>query len=242
MSLLEKRAYLVPKNSLFHKGCSEPTKPTIHYREARPDIGITYPHLEIDVPPCVQYALVVDRLAQPTCRDDYSVPLGKDLVSEAIPGTDLVVVKIKRVPEYSQHVSCSILDPVSQFTYTKRRVTFNIWDAYLGPAGLGILPEDYALKDYWSVPSGIILTMDEMAEADQVDFNNGTQDRSLPAFESSRVLSYFMTVTVSWVDTFQEQKRDIYLVVIGALIALGATTLIEGLRLALNSLLGSREL
>ena len=37
-------------------------------------------------------------------------------------------------------------------------------------------------------------------------------------------------LVVQWIDFYSEQFRDLMLIVIGSLIAIGATTLIEGLR------------
>ncbi|HLJ19839.1 MAG TPA: hypothetical protein VKU84_06560, partial [Stellaceae bacterium] len=135
------------------------------------------------------------------------------------------------------HIVCAIRPLTRAYTYSKRTAAF--W--FLTPMrDLTAPPPDDAgamqpaaadpLEGYEASPAGLLLSLDSIQGAEGFSYDNGIEPRGLPAFEASRILRGGMTLNAYWQDIYAEQRRDIILVVIGALIGIGATMLIEALR------------
>jgi len=93
--------------------------------------------------------------------------------------------------------------------------------------------ETYAEKgvsynDY--VPVNALTVTMRLRGAEDMSFNGGVPDGNSDQYDTTRVLSPAGYTRVSWTDTVREQLRDIYLILIGTLIAIGVTAVIEAVR------------
>lgn len=123
------------------------------------------------------------------------------------------------------HVECKLKSVIEPYTFTTRQADFWFEDfksaIIFNPAqqvgGLALLP-------------AYILYVGGIENAYDFQFLGGFHQEEVSNAERSRTLAAGQFVTVFWRDAVQEQFRDILLVVIGTLIGIGVTMLIEALR------------
>jgi hypothetical protein len=89
--------------------------------------------------------------------------------------------------------------------------------------------KQYDLESYEPI-RGLVLDLNGIRDAENLAFLGGFQEQQWAGYESLRVIAPDGLITGHWRDIRSEQTRDILLVIIGTLVAIGATTLIEGLR------------
>ena len=125
--------------------------------------------------------------------------------------------------ESEYYINCRLKSVAESLTFTKQQMNFNFLSDFS-------LDKDIqsAIAGYQPLP-GIRLRLDP-GGAEDIVFEGGFQEQNLFGFENARVILPGSVVGVHWSDLYNEQMRDIYLIVIGSLIAIGVTTLIEGLR------------
>ena len=129
---------------------------------------------------------------------------------------------------------CRVTPGYERLTFTRRQQDF----LFLEPgrahtitaalsAGLVDVHAD-AFKGY-APPASIAIDVN-IQGADQMSFMGGRRDETLADPDTTRVLLAGDSVTANWTDLSREQLRDVLLVIIGTLIAIGVTSLVEALR------------
>jgi hypothetical protein len=126
--------------------------------------------------------------------------------------------------EFPFYVTCSVARTSTMRTFTSRTMRWDVIDfadvVYTRPAELaGLAPLPAMILDFWGI-----------AGAEDFRFSNGFEMPELNNYEAKRVVLPGAFMTVTWNDIFQQQFRDILLIVIGTLIGIGVTVAIEGLR------------
>jgi hypothetical protein len=76
----------------------------------------------------------------------------------------------------------------------------------------------------------LVVNFGGIAGGEQFFFEGGRRERGNVRAEYTRTLDFGSSVSVSWTDIYREELRDIILIAIGTLVAVGVTTLIEGVR------------
>jgi hypothetical protein len=123
------------------------------------------------------------------------------------------------------YVHCAVKAVSENVTYTRRQASFLSWTIFdhfpdrqkqLPPDGFEPLSQ-YLLKV-------------NLVGSENVSFDFGYEDRQLPDSGKARIVPKGAAVTVQWTNIYSEQMRDIILIVIGSLIAVGVTMLIEAIR------------
>lgn len=147
-------------------------------------------------------------------------------------GTPLYVL----TPEHSNEqysVRCFLAPVAEQETFTTKRAEFVFYT--LPDSGLNFQLfgadelKQYGLEGYKPV-RGLIVDLSGIPDIEDLRFDGGFQEQQWAGYENIRVIPPGQFLRAHWKEIRSEQTRDILLVVIGTLIAIGATTLIEGLR------------
>jgi hypothetical protein len=146
------------------------------------------------------------------------------------------------------HVVCQIEPLVQVHTFTKRTAAFDfIGTSEMAPLGNPYPrspeeaepPRPNPFEDYSQLQAGVTLVI--AVEGENFSFDAGFKADDTARPEESRKLVGPTLVHVQWLDVYQEQFRDIILVVIGALIGIGATMLIEALRPLIDRAIERRD-
>lgn len=130
-------------------------------------------------------------------------------------------------PDSAFSVFCQLSIVAEAHTYTEWSATFDF--GIVSDLGFLYPGLDNALKGFMPLPKEV-LSFRGIDGADQFWFYGGYQDQNLSSFESGRVLEPGQSVYFTWLDVNREQLRDLILVIIGTLIAIGVTMGIEALR------------
>jgi hypothetical protein len=128
-------------------------------------------------------------------------------------------------PSASQYyVRCEVASVATRHTFTKRavEVQFVLADPFY--------PETSKVLTGFVPLPGLLFAFGSIEGAENFSFLGGYPERDILDAESSRALAPGAITTAVWSDVYREQIRDIILVVIGTLIGIGVTMLIEGLR------------
>lgn len=143
-------------------------------------------------------------------------------------------------------VYCHVRPKYVKVTFTRRSEDF----IFLAPGAshtiestpnAGVLRMTKNLFPGYAPPENLPVTV-SIKGTDQTTFAGGRQDYTLEDPANTRRLRSGGSLTAEWSDVSLEQYRDVLLVVIGTLIAIGVTTLIEGLRPIIDGRLLSSEL
>jgi hypothetical protein len=129
---------------------------------------------------------------------------------------------------------CRVLPTYAKLTFTRRQEDFLFLEpghAHTITASLsaGLLDVPAAGFRGYAPPASIAVDLN-IQGADQMSFMGGRRDETLADPDSTRVLLSGDSVTATWTDLSREQLRDVLLVIIGTLIAIGVTSLVEALR------------
>jgi hypothetical protein len=135
------------------------------------------------------------------------------------------------------YVVCAVRPVLERETFTTKRAAFSFDDVSLEPT----LSARYGVQDLTPVP-GLLINV-EFEDSEDIQWESQEQEPSLlVGRDTTYVLPVNGMAVVRWKDIGREQARDIILVIIGALIAIGATTLIEALRPFIETAAESKEL
>lgn len=143
-------------------------------------------------------------------------------------------------------VYCHVRPKYTKVTFTRRSEDF----IFLTPGAshtiesvmnAGVLRMTSSLFPGFAPPDSLPVTV-SIKGTDQITFSGGRQDYALEDPANTRQLRSGGSLTAEWSDVSLEQYRDVMLVVIGTLIAIGVTTLIEGLRPIIDGRLLSSEI
>jgi hypothetical protein len=249
-------AYLTMDISKVHSRsllASEPQKPDIGPVETddfEQHIGIYLKAAQIDKPPEAHYRIIDDSpwrlFGQPLHAsvffllpahteillvvnhlvDAESCSGGGPLRIESVPETSFVssshdyLLTVEPM-ESESYVECRLNSVAEEETFSRRASSFSSGELRADP------PQ---VKEYSRYRSVTFVLQFDAPDAEEISFHDGYLLPLIIAPESKRGLVPPFSLRVSWSDVRREQLRDVLLVIIGTLVALGATTLIEGLR------------
>jgi hypothetical protein len=123
------------------------------------------------------------------------------------------------------YVHCEVRSVTEALTYSRRETSFSsitVFDSFpdhqknLPPEGFEPLP-------------AFLLRL-SLSGSENVGFSSGFEDQNVSNYERARIMLKGSVVTVQWDNIYSGQMRDIILIVIGSLIAIGVTMLIEAVR------------
>ena len=129
---------------------------------------------------------------------------------------------------------CRVTPTYARLTFIRRQLDFLFLEpghAHTITAALsaGLLDVPASTFRGYAPPASIALDVN-IQGADQMGFMGGRRDDTLADPDTTRVLNAGDSVTTTWTDLSREQLRDVLLVIIGTLIAIGVTSLVEALR------------
>ena len=129
---------------------------------------------------------------------------------------------------------CRVTPTYARLTFIRRQLDFLFLEpghAHTITAALsaGLLDVPASTFHGYAPPASIALDM-SIQGADQTSFMGGRRDDTLADPDTTRVLNAGDSATTTWTDLSREQLRDVLLVIIGTLIAIGVTSLVEALR------------
>ena len=129
---------------------------------------------------------------------------------------------------------CRVTPTYTRLTFTRRQLDFLFLEpghAHTITAALsaGLLDVPSSTFRGYAPPASIAMDVN-IQGADQMSFMGGRRDDTLADPDTTRVLNTGDSVTANWTDLSREQLRDVLLVIIGTLIAIGVTSLVEALR------------
>lgn len=127
-------------------------------------------------------------------------------------------------------LDCTVQTEPTELTFTKRAAElWNTWDfSQVLPAVM--LPEALQPEAGFSTLPGGYLVEFAIDDADAMTFYGGTARADTAGRETRRIVPPDAAVRVQWDSLFREGRRDIILIIIGTLIGIGVTVLIEGIR------------
>jgi hypothetical protein len=153
--------------------------------------------------------------------------------SSKVPHDPVLLAPEKSARPYS--LLCNLSPITSSRTFTKRSATFEYADDSDNPVIHAMFPDlDAAAGGFAPLPKEM-MSFGSIDGAEQFWFSGGYQNRQANSFESVRELEPGQFVTVTWSDLNREQLRDLFLVIIGTLIGIGVTVLIEALRIIVDT-------
>jgi hypothetical protein len=121
-------------------------------------------------------------------------------------------------------IRCEVTPIVVHETYTARRILF-----INSPAPtFYVVPADMSYLSFGPPLSKLTLDLSDMGEIDNISFRGGLNAGQ--SWSSRDLVPDIARVSAQWDSIQANSKRDILIVVIGALIALGAATTLEALR------------
>jgi len=205
-----------------------------------------YAFVEIRLPPEADAKILVNNLKDPeACSSPRSATdITEEIMSEPpVHHLTILPTKFKHfgslvyvlTPEKAKNayeVRCFLNSVTESETFTTKRITFDFLASPELQAGRQLKNEwanDYGVTGFDPV-RGLVIDLSGIPEAENVQFDNGFQEQGWAGFENLRVIAPGDFVNATWRDIRREQIRDMLLVIIGTLVAIGATTLIEGLR------------
>ncbi|HEY3812175.1 MAG TPA: hypothetical protein VGL66_03035 [Caulobacteraceae bacterium] len=129
---------------------------------------------------------------------------------------------------------CRVMPHYTRLTFTRRQEDFLFLEpghAHTITAALsaGLLDVPASAFPGYAPPASIAMDVN-IQGADQLSFTGGRRDDTLADPDSTRLLLAGDSVTANWTDLSREQLRDVLLVIIGTLIAIGVTSLVEAVR------------
>ena len=156
---------------------------------------------------------------------------------------DYTYVIVPEVPVTGQvwekdyfEISCEVTPIIERETFTSKRASFGSDDLTWEPT----LSKKYALEGYTSVPS-LFVDVGGVEDAEDIQWEGYQDPKLLMGHGTTHVVPSGGIAVAHWKDIGREQTRDIILVIIGTLIAIGATTLIEALRPLIETVAESRK-
>ena len=175
---------------------------------------------------------------------DQGGPGRKPMVEEVIGDRDAPVWY--KVTSANNTMACKLRPEVSgPETFTTRSITL-IADSDSGTlfpndemekaAARGVPEKRAALEGLVPVP--YILDLENLRGARDIRFHS--YDTPTRQGEAWRVVRPSEVLTIRWTDVYRQQFRDILLIVIGTLIGIGVTVMIEGLRPVIEGLGGQK--
>jgi len=142
---------------------------------------------------------------------------------EELHGSQLHVITVDPSVE-PYHLQCHVVAVTRSHTFTRKRMRWY----YVSDMRL-MSSVEAELTGLSPLPA-LIVAFGSIPAAEDFTFNSGFEMSDMFAFESKRVMLPDTFLDVIWSDIFREQSRDIILIVIGTLIGIGVTVLIEGIR------------
>jgi hypothetical protein len=129
---------------------------------------------------------------------------------------------------------CRVQPRAAKLTFIRRQIDFLFLEpgrAHTITASLsaGLLDIPVHVFEGYAPPASIAIDVN-IQGADQMSFMGGRRDDTLSDPDTTRVLLAGDSLTANWTDLSREQLRDVLLVIIGTLIAIGVTSLVEALR------------
>jgi hypothetical protein len=210
--------------------------------------GVSEAGLSISLPAKADVKILVDNLAYATaCASPRSADqvIEEDVYHRGINVSVEIAFDAGRDPplylvapkasDYDFYVHCLVRPVTEAVTYNKREASFSTFSV------VSTFPNDKtkpALAGY--EPAASFLMRFDLNGAEDVGFSAGYGDRRLSDYEQARIIPHGAVVTVHWINLYSEQMRDVILIVIGSLIAIGVTMLIEAVR-PLVERLGERK-
>ena len=210
----------------------------------------TWARFSFSMPAEMQAIILLDNLASPrSCTSNRSTDdvmrsdLGQNMHVTIRPlkyGTtplfaitpDSITPQERDASNNEIRVTCKVNSKPREITFVRRSVSFYDLKLMHWPA-----PDPDgadALAGYDPLP-GLLLYVGGIGGAENIQFSGGFRPPDVMDYEFTRTIVPEMRVEVAWSDVYQEQFRDIILVVIGALIGIGVTMLIEVLRPIIDS-------
>ncbi len=212
--------------SIFTRAASREITDKIHV-SFKSDHDGSNPLLKIDFPTGIDAKIIVNNLASGKCTSEY----GDSRSITTVAYGDFYLVT--RRGYYPFAVVCPLASIVSAHTFTKERAKFEFVTP--GDPFLFTDVELAAAIDGFSPLPNEIISFDGVDGADEFRFDGGYQNQTLRGFESTRALEPNGIFTVTWSDVDAEQLRDLLLVVVGTLIGIAVTMLIEALRILIDA-------
>ena len=227
---------------------------SIYAREPSEDlarqIGITYsgehdgkhPFVRFLVPAGQEIKILLNNLTERNSCSAQGSASFSNIYASAAPvamtvtgyaGADSWVVLTPQKADRPFSILCSLAPVAIRYTFTKSTAPFQF--AVNGddnPVWQALYP---GLSQGFSPMPGEILSFAGIEGAEEFRFSGGFQDRRTGSFESARELTPGDIVTATWLDVNREEIRDILLVVIGTLVGISVTALIEAIRLAIDT-------
>jgi len=135
--------------------------------------------------------------------------------------------------EFQVHINCDLRRPADRETFVTKRLLLVARDA----SGLGPY-----MSPHTAIPF-VYVRFPHMAGAESVEFSGGYSwigSSAVESPESQRGIKLGQSVEVRWREADREGERDELLVVVGALIALGAAMMVEAVRPMVDRYIESR--
>jgi hypothetical protein len=141
-------------------------------------------------------------------------------------------------------IRCKIRSTVKYETFTDRGVELNAYDPFhplvcARPLAPNAPDCDRELLDGLEpkmLSAFVDLNFSRMRGIENLHYSGGYEDQHAEGREYDRGLANGRVMFVYWEDVYRQQLRDTLLIVIGTLIGIGVTVLIEGIRPYLESL------
>jgi hypothetical protein len=153
--------------------------------------------------------------------------------SSKIPQDPVMLTPAKSDRPYS--LLCSLTRVASARTFTRQSLMFEYAADSDNPIEHALFPDLGETAGGFAPLPKEVVGFGGIDGADEFWFSGGYQDRRVSSFESSRELEPGQFVTATWSDLNREQVRDLDLVIIGTLIGIGVTMLIEAVRIILDT-------
>ena len=141
---------------------------------------------------------------------------------------------------------CRVTPSYARLTFVRRQLDFLFLEpgrAHTITAALsaGLLDVSAQVFPGYAPPASIAVDVN-IQGADQLSFMGGRHDDTLADADTTRVILAGDSLTANWTDLSREQLRDVLLVIIGTLIAIGVTAMVEALRPVIDGEELAREL
>jgi hypothetical protein len=228
----------VQQISIYTKDTSEELRDQIRVAYFSDHDG-SHPYFRVYLPAEVDSKILVDHLRDPNsctatgAHDPDDTLAGGPPVRVGMSEFSNIHDQIELTPEKAKSpisVRCTVGSVAAGHTFTERNATFS-FNGKDASEFLWITPD---LKGYLPL-SKEVMDFEWIDGADEFKFFGGYEDRKEVSAESVRVLEPDQMVTVTWTDVTREQLRDLILVLIGTVIGIAVTMLIEALRLILDA-------
>ncbi len=135
-------------------------------------------------------------------------------------------------------ISCVVKPVIERESFTTKRINFMF--AEFSSKYDSEFRASYGLQDYAAVP-GLLVDIGGVEDSENVQWDGSQDPKLFMGDQTSHVIPPGGGITARWNDLGREQTRDIILVIIGTLVAIGATTLIEALRPFIGTVAESKQ-